>query len=694
MRKLVYVLLAFVVLVIGAAVLAPILIPTDMIKSRVASAVERATGRAFAIDGPVSVSVIPAIAVEAERVRLANVEGASEADMVSLGALEIELQLLPLITGSVEIARFVLVEPKIHLEVAEDGTANWQFTPIGEPAAAPGVAPSDEGTERGSSGLPIADLKLGVVRLVDGTVTYSDRRTGQTERIEAIDASLELEDASSPFAAQGSLRYQGRDVMLELDVASPRALLQQGSSALQASVVSDGIVSLGFSGEASNGSAPGATGSLDLSVDSIRELAAWLGEPLEFPGEGLRTLEIAGRVEADPSRVALQQATIGLDEIEASGTFEAVLGGSVPKLVGRLDVGRLDLNPYLPEPQETPAAEGGAPAAGGGQQAGTAGQATQPAGWSKEPLALPPIGGVDLHFALTVEELRAQNLKLGRTALDLELRGNTLVANLTEFQLYGGQGQGSLRLTAGDAGLELQKQFTLEGLQARPFLTDAMEFDLVEGTARADLLFETSGRSEFDLVSNLDGQGEVMFEDGAVVGYNLAQMVRQVATAGFARDDRKKTDFAELGGSFTVEDGVLRNDDLRLIAPLLRLNGAGRVDLAARQIDYRIEPKAAPTLEGQGSTDAVDGILVPVDIKGSWDDPQIIPDVAAAVQSVVQNKEQLGKAAEQIQEQLKDPKAAQQLLKNLGRSAADPDQAGDDPGAAAAEKLLKGLFGN
>jgi AsmA protein len=705
MRKLAYVLLAIVALVIGAAVLAPVLIPTDAIKERVAREVERATGRAFAIEGPVSVSLLPALAVEAEHVRLANPKGASEPDMARLGAFEIELQVLPLLSGSVEVARFVLVEPEIHLEIDQQGNPNWQFTPAGGSAApaetpppADGVATDEGGGDGGSGGgdgggLPISDLKLGVVRLVNGRVTYTDHRSGQTERIEALNASVELEDARSPLAVDGSFRYQGREVLLDLDVANPLALAQNGSSALQASVVSNGVVALGFSGEASNGGVPGANGSLDLAVESIRDLAAWLAEPLAFHGDGLQTLEIAGRVEADPSRVAFDEVTIAFDEIDANGSFEAVLGGSVPKLVGRLDVGPVDLTPYLPEPQE-PAATDGDPRPQAAQERPRQADQGRPAGWSREPLALPPIGGVDLRFALSVEALRARELQLDRTALDLEMRGNTLLANLTEFRLYGGEGKGSLRLTASEAGLELQKQFTLEGLQARPFLTDAMDFDLIEGTARAELMFETQGRSEFDLVSNLDGQGEVRFADGAVIGYNLAQMVRQVATAGFARDERRKTDFAELGGTFTVEDGILRNDDLRMVAPLLRVNGAGRVNLKGRRINYRLEPKAAPTLQGQGGRETADGILVPIDIKGTWEDPQIVPDVRTALQSVIQNKEQLGEAAKQIERQLKDPKGAQQLLESLGRSAADPDQASDDPAGAAAQQLLKGLFGN
>ena len=56
----------------------------------------------------------------------------------------------------------------------------------------------------------------------------------------------------------------------------------------------------------------------------------------------------------------------------------------------------------------------------------------------------------------------------------------------------------------------------------------------------------------------------------------------------------RKTDFAELGGTFTVKQGILANDDMHLQAPALRIGGRGTVDLPKRTLDYRIEPKAAP----------------------------------------------------------------------------------------------------
>jgi len=83
------------------------------------------------------------------------------------------------------------------------------------------------------------------------------------------------------------------------------------------------------------------------------------------------------------------------------------------------------------------------------------------------------------------------------------------------------------------------------------------------------------------------------------MGLNVAGMVRQ-ATGGGAAGGPQRTDFAEIPASFAVSEGVARNDDLIFLGPLLRAEGAGSIDIGRRTLNYRLTPRAVPTLEGQG----------------------------------------------------------------------------------------------
>lgn len=77
-------------------------------------------------------------------------------------------------------------------------------------------------------------------------------------------------------------------------------------------------------------------------------------------------------------------------------------------------------------------------------------------------------------------------------------------------------------------------------------------------------------------------------------GVNLAEIARTVQSAltGQAFGSSAKTDFAELGGTFDIVNGVLTNTDLKLLNPLVRLSGQGIVDIGGQGMKYRIEPKA------------------------------------------------------------------------------------------------------
>lgn len=691
MKKVFIALALLLVLLVGAIVAAPFLVPTETIKSQLTAQVESATGRKLTVDGDLDLSVLPSLAVDMGDVHFANAPGSEVADMVALKELKIELKVLPLLSGAVEVAQFVLVEPKIHLEVDADGKPNWELgsAPAEETASSGDGDAGDDGTSDGS--LPITELKLGDIRIENGSLVYIDRPAGSEERVEAINMQVALADIQSPLQADGSLAYKGETVELDLDLAAPYDVIQGGASPFGLGIKS-APVQLGFDGEINNQGAPSTGGTIDLSIPSVKGLVAWLAEPLALETEALETLTLAGKLNGSANRIAFTDAVISLDKIKGQGEVTTDLTGSTPKVSGRLDLGMVDLNPYMP-----PAAEG---TDSEGDATPTEGEAAA-TDWSDEPIEL-ALGGVDLAFELTLEGLKANEVKLDHTVLALNMAGPRLTADLKEFGLYDGKGQGRLTVDAASGVPTIEKQFTLTGLQALPFLTDAAEFERLEGKADANFSLSTTGGTERQLVENLNGDGKVIFADGAIVGLNVAAMVRNVGSAFLSADanEARKTDFAELGGSFTIQNGTLTNDDLLLQAPGLRVSGAGTVDLPQKSVDYRIDPKAAATLEGQeGSTD-VAGVLVPVVVTGPFDDLSFKPDLTGVIDQAIKDPKALEK---QVKDQIDaiggSSKDVKDTLKNIGKDDAkklldNVTKGDDDVDGSPAGNLLRGLLKN
>ncbi len=649
MKKAIVIVAAVLVILVGVALAVPFFVPAGVYTAKISEAVKSATGRSLTLGGDVGFSLFPSVGVTAENVAFANAPGAADADMATLKSLEVRLKVMPLLSGNVEVESFVLVEPVIRLEIDRQGRPNWTFD------QGKAAAPAEPGKPAEPGGPPIGGLTLDDVRIENGRILYADARSGLKEEVKDVDMTLSLPSLERPLKASGNLTWHDKKIELDVSAEKPGALIAGGASPATVSVQGEPL-KLTFAGTLANAAKLKVDGALALDVPSVRGLAAWAGKPIEAPGETLGPLAFKGTVAVDGTTYAVKDADIRLDAIAAKGALSAVMGGARPAIKGKLEVGDVDLNPYLPP--ETADAKP-APGQGGG---GTAGGA--PAGWSEAPMDMSGLKAADVDFDLSVKSILARKIRVGQSALGLAIKGGRLTADLKEMALYQGSGKGTVTLDASGAVPTMRKTFALSGVQAQPFLKDAADFDRLAGTAKADFELTAKGASQKAMVETLNGKGSLAFENGAIIGINIAAMIRNAANAFLdpSAGETRQTDFSELGGTFVITNGILKNDDLELKSPLLRVGGAGTADLPARTVNYRITPKLAATTQGQGGAADVAGLTVPVIVSGPWHALTYRPDLEGA-----------------IKEQIKDPAKAVEALKNL-RSGAKP------------EELLKGLI--
>ena len=142
---------------------------------------------------------------------------------------------------------------------------------------------------------------------------------------------------------------------------------------------------------------------------------------------------------------------------------------------------------------------------------------------------------------------------------------------------------------------------------------------------------------------------------------------------------RRRT-FAGSTATFVIANGIATNNDLKLDSQHLHASGAGTVDLPQRSLDYTVRPKLVANLGGDGGEANATGIEVPVHITGSWEKPDISPDIEGAI-----NSPGTIDAVKQIGKQLKG--------KNAGEAVQDLFGESKDGGPSKAQKLIDNLFG-
>jgi AsmA protein len=416
-------------------------------------------------------------------------------------------------------------------------------------------------------------------------------------------------------------------------------------------------------------------------------LATWTGGSLPPTSGGLAALKIGGKLAVAGPRVKFTGAEIALDAIKAKGDLAVDASGQKPYLNGKLDVDKLDINPYLPpeQPASATAKPGAAPAAATGAPPSAAKATPAPAptpapasaGWSDQPIDVSGLKVANADFALTVGGIVFKKITIGKSALTVQLKDSKLAADLTQMELYQGGGKGGVRLDGAAPVPAFEANFDLAKVQAQPLLRDVMDFDRLSGNANGNVAVTAHGKSQRELIGSLDGKGALSFLDGAVKGINIGALIRNPvgAIVDPAAQKNEQTDFSELSGSFTITNGILKNSDLELKSPLLRVAGAGTVDLPQRTVNYRIDPKVALTAQGQGGKSDVSGVEVPVLVEGPFDHLTYRPQVEAL---------------------LKDPKALEGQLKGLlgKQPSGGAPAAGTSPTPAQnPADLLKGLFG-
>jgi AsmA protein len=625
MRKLLIGLGIVVAALIVLAFVVPMLIPATVYRDQVVTAVQGATGRQLHISGPVKLTILPNLAIEANDVALDNAPGGIAKEMATLSQLQVGVKLLPLLHGAVEISRFVLTDPVIHLEVGKDGHSNWEFAPA-KAAPKPEHGVTVTATAQTDD---LKELRLGVVKLVNGTIDYIDTRTNQRFAASQIGVTVSLPGLDEKSSFDGSVTWNGKPIKLSLAIDRPRALMGSGSSKLDLSIASD-LMNLSFNGTATGGTPAKLEGTLSVDASSVRGLATAAGSPPPIAGDGLGAFSLKGKVVSVGPSLTFSDIALTLDALKAGGAISIDGNGTVPKVKGALTVGMLDLNPYLSRPAKGPAPSVASSPQAPAQQApvqkapaqlpAQPGPPAAPGQWSDAPIDLTPLKSIDADLTVAAAGLRYEKIEIGKSALAIALHGGKLTLSLNELELYGGNGKGQLVLDGSGAVPALSLGFALAGIQAQPLLAAAIDFDKLTGTGQLTVDLASRGRSQRDLVGALSGKGGFGFTSGAIKGIDLAAMTRNVGQAFLqaATGGSQQTNFAALDGSFIATGGIIRNDDLMLKAPVLQVRGAGTIDLPHRSMDYRVEPDVSA-----GAQD----IFVPVVIRGPWDKLSYQPDV-------------------------------------------------------------------
>ena len=592
-----YAVAGIVVLVAAAAAIFAATFDPNAYKGEVEKRVKAATGRTLKFHGDIELAFWPAIGAKVGKVTLSR--RASEHDFASVEGAQVAVALLPLLRGEVLVDEVSVTGLKASVIRAKGGRFDFEDL-LG--AAGGAAKPARSGATPGKVKFDVAGF-----RLQDASFAYVDEGSGQ--RLELDDVLLRTGRIAEDVPGKLSLaaRIRGKQPMVDLNVRL------------------DGTYRLGLA----------------------RQEYALTGMTLEVAGAAAELTRIALTVTGDASaQLAKEALSADLVAKFDDTTLKAKLGMadfSAPRYRVQADVDRIDLDRYLVAQKDAKPA----PSAG-------------PKVAVDVPVDLSALEGLRADGKLAIGWMQLMGLKL--SDLKAELRAANGRAELAPHsaKLYEGTLQGALSLAAKGNRVALKE--TLNGVALGPLVKDLMARDAVEGKGDVALDVTAAGATVNALKKSLAGTARIVLQDGALKGINLTEVLRKTRAAFGSRsarqqpaDQGQRTDFSAMSASFVIRNGVARNDDLDVRAPLVRVGGAGDIDIGNAQLDYLAKATIVATSKGQGGADLehLSGLTIPVKLTGPFDAPRYEIDYRSIAGEAAKAKVK-EKAKEKVDRKLRD----------------------------------------
>ena len=400
-------------------------------------------------------------------------------------------------------------------------------------------------------------------------------------------------------------------------------------------------------------------GDLAVAAFDPRAVMTTLGiaAPQTADANVLKSLSLSTQISAGSKSASLKNLLLKLDDTTLRGDL-AVRDFATQAMSFALKADRLDADRYLPPAAPVSAVTTATPATKSDLNA--------------TKLPIEALEKLNVQGTLDVASLKVKSLKLANVRVKLDGAAGATHRQQLSADLYGGKANFALSVAP---GARHALKLSLASINAGPLLKDFLATDKLSGKGSFTLDVTTAGRTVGEVRRALNGNLAFNLADGAVKGFNLGKIMRdgqalltaQAAPSGGAQ----ATDFAELRGSGVIINGVLKSDQLSAKNPLIRLEGAGEIDLVKETINYLAKPTLVNTASGQGGKERTDlsGIVIPIRISGNLYAPKVSIDWQAALkqQAATQLREKLGVSEETVREKREElrGKAKEEIGKSL-----------------------------
>lgn len=668
--------LTLALLILLAVLIVPRVVDPNDYRDEITQLVKDKTGRTLALNGDLSISVFPWLGIETQALSLSQPDSIG-GEMVSVDKAQLRVKLLPLLSKRVEVDTIVLEEPSIRLVTLANGVSSMD-----------GLTGEDEAEEAVEAESAAVALVIAGVRLSNGSVVIDDRLEASQLEIKnlemesgnllssdfaPLDISGELHDAESPSPMLFDISAKARidQETTALYMQDVNATVQQDTldakfdlaelSLLDAAKLSMKNIDLVLSGDyplsatipevnanldqetLSAGSLsaqfydakaditnlsmrgfsePNVTANLRVTPFDARELLKQFEvdyQPLN--SAALSSVGLTAKLEGSLERAAFSDLVLDLDQSRLTGSA-TVRNFERPAATFDLKLSDLNVDDYLPPEDDA--------------------QEDDISGAEALVLPLAAFKELNANGRFVADSLISGGIKME----DIDVRVKSTEGSVTitpSASLYDGKLDGNIAFTeSGDSVLTVKQNVDLVDLGR--MLTDAEVSEQLRGlgSLAIDVLVRESNgvQTNQGTIKLQASQGEISGVDMNSVLQRANSVMSLLSSKGDTATEQDATEskgeadeegitkFAEMSGTFNLNNFVLTNDDFVLKAPAFAVTGEGVIDVAQQTVNYLIEVAVDENISGAlgQQLEKIKGQRIPIRCKGALDAPLCLPD--------------------------------------------------------------------
>lgn len=178
------------------------------------------TGREVHVDGDIQLSLSYSPQLLVKRIHIKNTSDFDDEDFITIGEVQIEVLLLPLLHGQLHLRDISADQATIDLHQKADGRNNWSLTNITEQPGITDNRSSDSNTES----INIERISLGKIELTNVAIQYRDDTRQQKLNNNIDQLLIDISDDTKP-SAEINGRIEGHPYAISFESESPELLV-------------------------------------------------------------------------------------------------------------------------------------------------------------------------------------------------------------------------------------------------------------------------------------------------------------------------------------------------------------------------------------------------------------------------------------------------------------------------------------